>query len=104
MAQVNFRIEDNLKTEADYIFSRIGMTMSSALNIFIRQVVDRRGIPFEIRLSDPSLTSREQVLQAARDYADGKKNYTYHELPPMDFDDASLSCTNSRSRREKALV
>ena len=53
MAQINFRVEDDLKTQADYIFSQLGMSMSSALTIFIRQVIDRRAIPFEIRLSNP---------------------------------------------------
>ena len=103
MAQVNFRIEDNLKAEADYIFGRIGLSMSAALNIFLRQVVDHRGIPFEVRIRDTSLSSPEGILQAARDYENGKKNYHFHELPAM------LASTDSsrairRSRRAKTLV
>ena len=103
MAQVNFRVEDDLKTEADYILGRIGLSMSAALNIFIRQVVDRRGIPFEIRISDTSLSSPERILQAARDYENGKKNYHFHELPTMGASTDS-SRANRRSRRAKTLV
>ena len=89
MAQVNFRIEDDLKAEADYIFNRIGLNMSAALTIFIRQVIDRRGIPFELKISDESLSSPERILQAARDYANGKKNYSFHELPNIDSGESS---------------
>ena len=103
MAQVNFRIEDDLKTEADYIFGRIGLSMSAALNIFIRQVVDHRGIPFEIRISDTSLSSPERILLAARDYENGKKNYHFHELPSMAASTDS-SRANRRARRAKTLV
>ena len=86
MAQINFRIDDNIKTEADFIFARLGLNMSSALTIFIRQVIDRRGIPFELKITDNSLSSPERILQAARDYADGKKNYHFHELPELEAD------------------
>ena len=56
MIQINFRIEDDLKSEADYVLSNIGINMSSALNMFIRQLVAHRGIPFEVRM--PSLRLR----------------------------------------------
>ena len=105
MAQINFRIEDDIKTEADFIFGQLGLSMSSALTIFIRQVIDRRGIPFELKLSDSSLSSPDRILQAARDYADGKKNYHFHELPSMNFDEPEMrSNTCRRSARAKAMV
>ena len=105
MSQINFRIEDDLKTEADYIFSRIGLNMSSALTIFLRQVIDHRGIPFELKISDRSLSSPERILEAARDYENGKKGYHFHELPNLDFDN-TLSVTRERRRasRAKAVV
>ena len=84
MTQVNFRIEDDLKSEADYILDRIGISMSSALNIFIRQLIARRGIPFEVTIPDSPLSSPDRIRQAMQDYDNGGRNYRYHELPADD--------------------
>jgi DNA-damage-inducible protein J len=48
MAQVNIRIDDTLKEEADSLFEELGMNMSTAFTIFIRQALRQRGIPFTI--------------------------------------------------------
>ncbi|MDR2102706.1 MAG: type II toxin-antitoxin system RelB/DinJ family antitoxin [Treponema sp.] len=48
MAQVNIRIDDALKEEADSLFEELGMNMSTAFTIFIRQTLRQRGIPFVI--------------------------------------------------------
>lgn len=48
MAQINIRIDDQLKEKAEVLFSELGMTMSTAINIFIRQSVRIGGLPFEV--------------------------------------------------------
>ena len=106
MTQINFRLEDDLKAEADYILDRIGISMSSALNIFIRQLIARRGIPFEVRVPDNPLASPDKIRQAMQDYDNGRKNYHYHELP-LESDAASSDSAPRMKRRThhaKALV
>jgi DNA-damage-inducible protein J len=48
MAQVNIRIDDTLKEEAEHLFEELGMNISTAFTIFIRQALRQRGIPFAI--------------------------------------------------------
>jgi len=48
MAQINIRIDDELKEKADVLFSELGMNLTTAFNIFIRQTVREGGIPFNI--------------------------------------------------------
>lgn len=50
MAQtnINIRIDEGLKKEADLLFSELGLNMTTAVNIFVRQSVRQGGIPFEI--------------------------------------------------------
>jgi DNA-damage-inducible protein J len=48
MAQINIRIDDNLKEKAELLFEELGLNMSTAFNIFIRQSIRQGGIPFEI--------------------------------------------------------
>ena len=45
---VNIRMDENLKKQAEKLFSNLGMSMTTAINVFVRQSVNRGGIPFEI--------------------------------------------------------
>lgn len=48
MAQVNFRIDDNVKRDADELFNNLGVSLSAAITIFIKRSISRRGFPFPI--------------------------------------------------------
>ena len=50
MAQtnINIRIDEDLKREAESLFSELGLNMSTAINVFVRQAVRQGAIPFEI--------------------------------------------------------
>lgn len=43
MANVNVRIDQNLKEEAEEIFSKLGITASTAINLFYKQVIRENG-------------------------------------------------------------
>ena len=44
------RIEPEIKEEAETILNQLGIPMSNAVGMFLRQVVIQRGIPFEMKL------------------------------------------------------
>jgi DNA-damage-inducible protein J len=50
-AIINFRTDEETKEQAAEVFKQLGTDMSGALNMFLRQVVIRKGIPFDISLS-----------------------------------------------------
>jgi DNA-damage-inducible protein J len=47
---VNTRIDPRLKSKAEKIFAGIGVSASQAITMFYRQVVLRRGMPFDVRI------------------------------------------------------
>ena len=49
-ANVFARVDASLKEQAESILTQLGMPMSSAINIFLNQIVLRRGLPFEVTL------------------------------------------------------
>jgi DNA-damage-inducible protein J len=54
MAQLNIRIDDSLKDQADSLFEELGMNISTAINVFIREALRQRGIPFKVSMEqDP---------------------------------------------------
>jgi len=79
MAQVNIRIDDNLKEKADVLFEELGLNLTTAFTMFIKAAIRQNGIPFEINL-DPFYSERNiAVLKASIRDADAGK-LTEHEL------------------------
>ena len=54
------RIEPKLKIEVEKTLSRLGLSTSEAINIFLNQVVMHKGLPFEVKV--PSLLREEAEL------------------------------------------
>ncbi len=50
-ANVFARVEPNVKEQAESVLDQLGIPMSNAIGMFLRQVVIQRGIPFEMKLS-----------------------------------------------------
>jgi DNA-damage-inducible protein J len=44
------RVEPNVKDEAESVLNQLGIPMSNAIGMFLRQVILQRGIPFDIKL------------------------------------------------------
>lgn len=59
---INIRIDSELKKEAEALFNDLGMTMSTAITIFLKSSVSNDGIPFEIRRT-PNDTTRAALAE-----------------------------------------
>ena len=44
------RVEPEIKEQAELVLEQLGIPMSNAIGLFLRQVVLQRGIPFELKL------------------------------------------------------
>ena len=44
------RVEPEVKEQAEQVLDRLGIPMSNAVGMFLRQIVLQRGIPFEMKL------------------------------------------------------
>lgn len=60
ITSVSFRIDSQLKNDADSLFQSLGMTMTTAFNIFLRQCVREKGIPFAVT----TVTPNKETLKA----------------------------------------
>lgn len=70
------RLEPGLKEQAEAILSQLGIPVSNAVNIFLKQVVMQRGIPFDVKLpavrplAVADLTEAELNAELEKGYAD----------------------------------
>ena len=47
---LNVRVDEDLKRQAEYIFTELGMSLSTATNLFLRSAVRYGGIPFDLKI------------------------------------------------------
>ncbi len=81
MAQITVRVPDDVKRDAETVLDDIGLSMSAAINIYLKKVSRECRIPFELA-SDP-FYSRENIAELERRIADirsGKSVLKEHEL------------------------
>ena len=71
------RIDTELKAQAETLFSDLGMNLSTAITVFIRQAVRENRIPFEITRDRPTRETAAALRDGAAIARDGKaKGYT----------------------------
>ena len=78
---VNFRIDENLKKEMEQICNELGITMTTAFNIFAKKMIREKRIPFEVSVdpfySESNIKYLEQVIA---DIESGKAKLQEHKL------------------------
>lgn len=86
MATFSVRIDNQTKTAFDKFCEASGLTISGAINIFIKAVVKENKIPFEItgeqKISDDPFWQNPENVQRLKASVDEieKGNFTVHEL------------------------
>ena len=74
---ISIRMDAELKTQAEALFAELGMNISTAFNIFVRQSLREGGLPFDVTLGKPNKDTIAAMLEAERIAKDPSvKGYT----------------------------
>ena len=77
MTNLNVRTNHEIKTQAEAIFSEIGLTMTAAINIFLRASIREHGMPFPLTIDTPSNITKAAIEEGRRIAKDSTlKGYT----------------------------
>ena len=77
-ATITARVDSEKKRQAEEIFNDLGMTLSGAISVFINEVVQYQGIPFNIRRR-PMINQRmEAILDETDEYCRTHKERLSH--------------------------
>ena len=80
MGTITINIDDETKKEAQELFEDLGMSLTTAVNIFLKQAVREQRIPFYVR--EPKY--KEEVYQAMKDVKQGTNlSKSYHSAREM---------------------
>lgn len=51
---INIQVDSTVKKEATLVLTELGLSMSSAITLFLKQVIKKNGIPFEVTNTTPN--------------------------------------------------
>ena len=64
-ANLNVRIDPELKAQAENLFADLGMSLTTAITVFFRQAVRENRIPLEIKRDRPNKATASAMREAA---------------------------------------
>ena len=67
---INVRVDSELKAQAETLFADLGLSMSTAVVMFLKSAVSHDGLPFEVRRYTPNAATRS----ALGEYEEMKKS------------------------------
>lgn len=77
-----FRMNKQLKNEAEELFSELGLTLSAAFTLFLKQSIREQGIPFKVKLETPNKETIKAIKEADRNVKHNKGK-TYHSVDEL---------------------
>ena len=83
MAQISLRIDDDVKHGAEQVLNDIGLSMSTAINVFLRKVAREQRIPFELSADVPNAETIAAIQEVKRLKADPSLGKTYTDVDQM---------------------
>lgn len=90
-ANINVRVDSDLKKQAESLFADLGLTMSSAITLFLKSAVGHDGIPFDVKRCKPNsitvsaLKEHEKMISDKETY---KRYNSFAEILAEVSDDA----------------
>lgn len=76
---MNIRMDSDVKRQAEALFSEIGMNMTTAINIFLKQAIRENGIPFELKIDVPNKETLEAMSEGEKIFNEGKTRFNSAE-------------------------
>lgn len=66
VVNINVRVDKPTKTAAEAIFNSLGLNMTTAITLFLRQTIMQNGIPFDLKLEVPNAETLEAFEEGDR--------------------------------------
>ena len=65
---INFsvRMDSDIKKQCEALYNELGLNLTTAINVFLRQSLRAGGFPFEVRLEQPNKETIAAMLEAER--------------------------------------
>lgn len=79
---MNIRTDVEVKAAAEQLFNELGLNLTTAVNMFLRQAIRTGGIPFDIKLNTPNEITAAAIAEGKRMMQD-RTAKGYHSMEEL---------------------
>ena len=83
MANINIRINNDIKSKAENIFEMLGLTPTAAITLFYNQVIRTNSIPFELKVDIPNKTTVKAINEIEEIEKNPEKYKTFDDVDEL---------------------
>ena len=80
---MTIRMNRKIKQEAQEVFAALGVDMTTAINVFLRQSIYHKGFPFDVRLDVPNAETLEALREVEQMKSDPSVGKSYTDIDEM---------------------
>ena len=102
---LSIRMDRDLKNEADQVFNSLGMNLTTAITVFVKQAVMQKKIPFEIALStgeNKNLSLQDAMAASERIWQNSIQNNT--DKMTLEEINAEIAAARAESKMKKVTL
>lgn len=81
-ANINIRTDSNLKKKADALYNKLGLTMSTAINMFLKESVRTKSLPLSLKLDEPN-EETIKAIEEGKEIIKNKKIKGYNNIKDL---------------------
>ena len=82
-SNINIRIDRETKKEAEILFKDLGINMSTAINLFLKQSIRDQALPFSVTKNIPNYETIEALKEAALIFEHPEKYNSYNNMEDL---------------------
>ena len=94
---LNLRVHPDVKRRAEEVLSQLGIPMSTAIDIYLKQISMTGGIPFAVTLPKAPVSVNADMMTTEEIHAKLKEGY--NDIEEGNVQDASAACRKFRKTR-----
>ena len=79
---LNIRTDAEVKAAAEQLFNELGLNLTTAVNMFLRQAIRTGGIPFDVKINTPNDITAAAIAEGRRLMQD-KSAKGYHSMDDL---------------------
>lgn len=81
-ANINIRTDSKLKKKADLLYNKLGLNMSTAINMFLMESVRTNSLPLTLKLNEPNEDTL-RAIEESKEIVKNKKSKGYNNIKDL---------------------
>jgi DNA-damage-inducible protein J len=101
---ISARMDSEMKKKVEIILNKLGISHSSAINLFYSQILMNNGLPFEMKLTEKKTKNRKSNIMAEPEGAYNQTDTIFENMEDLPSDLIKMLSKFGKSKKAKTAI